>query len=226
MSGPSNIKYCPFCSQQINDSAEKCNKCGEFLNIKSKRLWFNISPNWISTVATILALLIGVIGVWRVKDIIKEARVKAIENHLTWIEVTPTAFLSSGKKDPADLSSTFWYLEILVHNLGRKNAYVSLRDWSFESDKRGKITNQDYTPKEIDFSLPSGQKATWRISFVMNSEYHIPPIMSGEDALKINAKFISKDMLNKEICNYNASWIYTKDEFLLREDNRNYQAIK
>lgn len=217
------IQLCRFCGYKIEEQIEKCPTCGEFLKIESKRLWFNISPNWISAIAGLLAAILAIFGLMEVKNLLKEARVNAIENHLTWIEVTPVAFLSSGQKDPKDATSTFWYLEVLVQNLGKKTAYVYLKDWTFESKGRGKITKEAYEPKERKFSLQSGQRATWRISFVMSSEYHIPPIMSGEDALNINVKFISKDMLNKELCNYDAKWTYTKDEFTLLEDNRQYK---
>lgn len=217
---------CRFCGQKIEEQIEKCPTCGEFLKIKSRRLWFNVSPNWISAIAGLLAAILAIFGLIKVEDLLREARVKSIENHLTWIEVRPIAFLSSGQKDPRDSTSTFWYLEVLVQNLGKKTAYVHLKDWTFESKGRGKITKEAYEPKERKFSLKSGQKATWRISFVMSSEYHIPHIMSGEDALNINVKFTSKDMLNKELCNYDAKWTYAKDEFILLEDNRHYEICK
>jgi len=225
MGEKSSIKYCLFCGHWINETVEKCNNCGEFLDLKSKRSLCHLIPNWVSVLATVVIAGVAILGVVKVKEILHQERVKAIENHLTWIEVAPVEFLSTGKKDPADDSSTFWYLEIQVQNLGKKTAYVHLKDWSFESNKRGKITNEAYTPKEIKFSLPSGNKANWGFSFVMNSDFHIPPIMSGKDRLVIKSKFDSKDMANKEKCEYGATWIYTKGKFLLLEDNRHYETL-
>lgn len=219
------IQYCPFCGHSVAHIYQKCSNCGVYLNAEIKKSWLRIAPTWVSAIAAIAVAVVAIYGAINVKAILDERRATAIKNHLTWIEVTPINFLSTGKKDPADSTSTFWYLEIVVENLGEKTAYVHLKDWTFKSNKRSLITNEYYTPKEIKFSLASGDKKIWRISFVMNSNYHIPPIMSGEDTLIIKARFTSKDMLNREICTYNATWLYSKDEFMLHEDNRHYKAV-
>jgi len=219
------IKYCQFCGHWLNNSGEKCNNCGEFIHIKSKRLWFHVWPIWVSAFATALIAIASVIGALKVRDILNEARVKAIENHLSWIEVRPVNFSTRGEKDPKDISSTFWYLTIQVNNLGKEAAFVHIKDWSFKSSKRGIITKEDYKSGEKEFSLPSAGKAIWVISFVMNSDYHIPALISGEDVLTIAFKFDSKDMSGVEECLYEATWEYTKGRFLLIEDNRNYHNL-
>ncbi|MEW6615703.1 MAG: hypothetical protein AB1401_09590 [Thermodesulfobacteriota bacterium] len=219
MSNKTSIKYCPFCGHWINNTAKKCNSCGEFM---VKRWWFS-SPPWISAFASFLAAVGVVIGAWNVKDILKEGRVKAIENHLTWIEVRPVDFKSTGNKDSADPTSTFWYIEIQVENLGKETGLVRLKNWSFASQKRGKITEKDYNPKELEFSLSPSKRVKVFFTFVMNSDYHIPLITKGEDVLTIEARFNAKDMSNTEICEYKALWGYTRGKFSLIEDDRRYE---
>ena len=192
---------------------------------KARQFWSIAAPNWISAAAGFILAVVAVAGLVKVNDLLKEARTKAIENHSTWIEVKPVAFLSSGQKDPLDSTSTFWYLEVAAQNLGRKTAYIHLKDWTFESKSRGKITSEAYEPKDIEFSLKPGQRAMQRFSFVMNSDYHIPLIMSGKDSMNITVKFTSRDMADKERCEYDAQWVYTKDEFTLLEDDRRYSAL-
>ena len=205
-------------------SAKKCNNCGEFFNIKSKRLWFRVSPIWVTALATVVIAIATAYGAKKVSDMLDEARIKAVENHLTWIEVTPINFTTKGEKDPNDASSTFWYLSMQAQNLGKETAFTHLKNWSFESNTRGKITKEDYKQGEREFSLPSGDKIEWSASFVMNSDYHIRKLINGEDTLTIKFQFTSVDMSSREECTYKATWGYTKGKFLLVKDSRQYRA--
>ncbi len=211
-------QICTFCHKNISPAAKKCDNCGEFLSLKSKRLWFHILPAW-------LGVLIAVFGVIKVKDLLDQERIKAIENHLTWVEVQLNDLTTAGNKDPKDSTSTFWQLEGHVRNLGKQIAFVQIKDWSFDSTKRGHFTNSDFQEKELTFTLARGQKANWYVTFVLSTEHHFLPLLNGDDVLTIKFTFVSKDMSGKEECTYKATWKYTKGVFSLLEDDRRYRQI-
>ncbi len=182
----------------------------------------HLSPDWISAIATSVIAIVTVSGAMIVIPDILKSRSRAVENHLTWIEITPTNFLSEGERDPKDSTSTFWDLQIQSQNLGRETAFVHIKDWSIKSDKRGLIPKEAFPQQELKFTLQPGERTTWLIRFVMNPNYHILALRSGEDVLEIWFQFISLDMTGKEECNYTAIWKYTKGRFSLAQDKREY----
>lgn len=96
-------------------------------------------PEWVGATATIVIAVCAVVGLVKVEDILNAQRVKAIENHTTWVEVRPIAFGSKGERDPADLTSTLWYLVIEAQNLGRETAVATISNWDFQSALRGSV---------------------------------------------------------------------------------------
>lgn len=219
----SAIEFCPFCGHWINESAKKCNNCGEFLNIKAKRSLWYLVPNLAYVLATIVIAVCAVLGAIKIADILQRERIKVVENHLTWIEISPIDFTTKGEVDASDSSKpVLWYLHIQAQNLGKKTGYFYIKNWEFKSDRRGPITKDAYKDSERKFTVHPGEKIIWTISFVMSSEYHIKPIINGEDALEIKLVFSSIDMSGLEECEYNALWEYTKGQFSIIEDSRQY----
>jgi len=184
-----------------------------------------IKPEWISAWATVVVAVCAVLGLIKIENILNRERTKAVENHTTWVEMQPVAFESRGERDPADATSTFWYLVIEARNLGSETALVRIGDWSFVSEKRGSIKKDDYKILDTSLSLPPGNRIRWMTSFVMNPDYHIPALVKGEDVLVIKYRFESQDMAGKEEETYQSTWKYTRGKFALVNDNRQHQAL-
>ncbi len=190
---------------------------------QSHRHCGHIKAEWVSAIATVCIAVFTGSALFKIENVLNKERIRAVENHHTWVEMSLADFESTGERDPKDLTSTFWRLWVNARNLGKETAFVHVSDWTFQSEKRGAIKKADFPENDLKFSLPPGKKAKLMTQFVMSPEYHIPALISGEDALVITYKFESRDMKGEEEGTYEATWRYTKGKFSLLHDERRYQ---
>lgn len=194
--------------------------------VQSHRQGGRIKAEWVSAIATVCIAVSTGLALFKIENVLDKERIRAVENHRTWVEMSLADFESTGGRDPKDPTSTFWRLWVNAQNLGKEAAFVHVSDWTFRSEKRGDFGKADFPENDLKFSLPSGKKVKLVTQFVMSPDYHIPALISGEDAMVITYKFESRDTGGEEKGTYEATWRYTKGKFSLVQDERRYQIIE